>query len=172
MMCLHFHQQLKADENAGLCSISKESLHTSRLKQRGINMFICQPCLLSKNPDLAKTIPETNYYTTDCEVCKKPKQKCTVIAKEAIDPKAKPPASKPQSKPDYTKPKPAKTKYEYLIVDWESPELDLLDPFTTKKDLLAGIQHHVFELGHQDIDVYKLTAVSHKAEIKVEVGEK
>ena len=131
-------------------------------------MFTCKPCLSKTNPALADNIPNDQYHTTTCDTCKKSKIECVQIVKEALRPTQSKPLSKPT--PD-TEPAPTqlkKEKYQYLLIDWDNATNKLC---TTKQELIDNIQHHVFELKHKDVEVYKLTLLPHKAEIKVEVGK-
>ena len=147
-------------------------------------MFTCKPCLSKTNPALADNIPDDQYHTTTCDTCKKPKVECVQIAKEALRPKKDKPLDMKDEElyegtytdgyektgfvPDKTKPK--KEKYQYLLIDWNvNPPNTYLA--TTRDKLLEAITYRRFTQHHTDLEVYKLTPLPHKAEIKVEVGK-
>jgi len=154
-------------------------------------MNICRTCISKLHPDYFNHVnPDTIPWSRGpCHHCGAHSETPDIIVatKETLDNPLPTPSAEPASPKKITrKAKKAATEpatieterktYQYLIADHGRDDhlrLPTYYAYTSKDELLASIKTIVFEQGRdeKDIDIYKLTPLPHKAEIKIEVGE-
>ena len=147
-------------------------------------MNICKTCISQLHPDYFTTHnPDTIPWSrATCHHCGVQSEEIMTTTKELLDKMGSEPtessspkkivrkAKKPATEPAVTKPAVTKHEtYKYLLIEHNSPDPPRL--WATKKELLADIEDTAIKHNNKDIDIYKLTPLEHKAEIKIEIGE-
>ena len=126
-------------------------------------MYICESCLAKQYPDYRVHQQEWVDLEGACDKCGGEIKRGIFASEELLSGKVavgKKPAAAVLDK----------SKCKYLVVDWESGGECR---FCGNRDELVGVIAGVsFGKGHKDIGVYELVMLEHKAEIKIDVGEK
>jgi len=145
-------------------------------------MIICEDCIKEKYPEFPH-IDELSWAGGKCQTCLAVDKPVSVVAPQILEGKESPwPA--PKERPGIVaekieKPSVKKQKYKYLLLNWNDEimvtgksEMQAFPHFIeNKEELIDTIKQLVFKDGHEDLDVYELTPLLHKAEIKVEIGK-
>ena len=130
-------------------------------------MFLCKPCLAKRKPEY-KTHP-SELMEGECDDCKASVTGLFVSDEVLGSGKTKPKMPAIPSTPPMALGV-SKAECKHLVVDWESNGQCWF--CGNQGNLVEVIAEVSFQRGHKDIGVYKLEPLEHRAEIKIDVGNK